>query len=333
LASVVLRFDLRNIPGGPTPTAELYRACLEQCEWGDSSGVDWVVISEHHGAADGFLPAPLTLAGAISARTKRILIVIAALLAPLNDPVRVAEELVVLDLLSSGRVSVVLGAGYRPEEFEMYGVDRSERGPLVEEFARALLDAWSGEPFSWRGRDVVVTPRPCTQPHPSVLIGGSSPAAARRAARLRLGFFPAVNDPALVDVYEHLSREIGFEGGFVRLPGGPGFVHVTRDPERDWNRLGPYVLHDAATYDSWQTPDVRSAVHVSSSSSLDAVKESGVYRIVTPEGCLELAEELGEAGSIQLHPLLSGMPPEMGWESLRLFQEEVLPHLKRRGGA
>ncbi|MGH9028639.1 MAG: LLM class flavin-dependent oxidoreductase [Acidimicrobiales bacterium] len=326
MARVVLRFDLRNRPGGPTPTDELYRSCLDQCEWGDRVGVDMVAISEHHGAEDGFLPAPLTLAGAIAGRTKRVLIAIAALLAPLNDPVRVAEQLVVLDLLSGGRVSVVLGAAYRPEEFEMYGADRSARGRLLEAFAEALLGAFGGEEFEWGGRRVRVTPQPLSKPHPSVLMGGSTPAAARRAARLRLGFFPAVNDPELGEAYLRHCKEAGFEG-FLTMPLGPGFVHVSTDPERDWGRLAPYVVHDATTYDSWQTPDVRSAVHVRSS-SLDEIKASGVYRVVTPEECLELARELGAAGSIQLHPLLAGMPPEMGWESLELFASKVLPLLR-----
>jgi alkanesulfonate monooxygenase SsuD/methylene tetrahydromethanopterin reductase-like flavin-dependent oxidoreductase (luciferase family) len=325
MTHVALRFDLRNRPGGSTPTAELYQACLEQCEWGDRIGADYVVISEHHGAEDGFLPAPLTLAGAIAGRTKRLPIVVAALLAPLNDPVRIAEQLVVLDLLSRGRVSVVLGAGYRPEEFDMYGAERAQRGRLTEEFARAVLDAWGGDSFTWRGRAVRVTPRP-TSARPMILIGGSSPAAARRAARLNLGFFPSVADSELVDIYRKECELVGFTTGFVLLPSGPGFVHVSSDPERDWDRLAPYLLHDAATYDSWQTPEVRSAVHVPSP-DLETIRKSGIYRIVTPDECVDLARQLGGSGSITLHPLLAGMPPEVGWESLDLFESQVLPRI------
>jgi hypothetical protein len=67
-------------------------------------------------------------------------------------------------------------------------------------------------------------------------------------------------------------------------------------------------------------------VHVTSH-DLEGIKESGVYRVVTPAECLALADELGPAGSILLHPLLSGMPPDMGWESLERFERDVLPHL------
>jgi hypothetical protein len=128
-------------------------------------------------------------------------------------------------------------------------------------------------------------------------------------------------------VYREACAEAGFGEGFVVLPSGPGFVHVSDDPERDWNRLAPYVLHDARTYDSWQTPDVRSVVHVKEA-DLEAIKASGVYRVVTPEECVVLADELGRSGSIVLHPLLGGMPPDLGAESLELFAAKVLPRLR-----
>jgi len=327
MVMIGLRYDLRHRPDGATPASALYRACVEQCAWGDAHGVDYAVISEHHGAEDGFLPAPLILAAAILGRTERLPVTVAALLLPLHDPVRVAEEMAVLDLLSGGRITLVIGAGYRPEEFEMAGVDRAARGRLVEEYVTVMRQAWTGEPFTWKGRTIVVTPQPATKPHPMLMLGGSSHAAARRAARLRLGLFPAIDDPELAEVYQQACAEVGFTEGFVSLPSGPGFVHVTDDPERDWNRLAPYVLHDARTYDSWQTPDVRSVVHVKGS-DLDAVKASGVYRVVTPDECVALAEELGARGSILLHPLLAGMPPELGAESLELFAAKVLPRLR-----
>jgi hypothetical protein len=159
------------------------------------------------------------------------------------------------------------------------------------------------------------------------LTGGSSVAAARRAARLRLGFFPPVADPDLAAVYEQECQAVGFTEGFVSLPSGPGFVHVSDDPDRDWERLAPYVLHDAGVYHSWQTPDIRSSVHVESP-DLDGIKASGVYRVVTSEECVALADEVGPMGAITLHPLLAGMPPELGWESLERFASEVLPRLR-----
>jgi hypothetical protein len=108
------------------------------------------------------------------------------------------------------------------------------------------------------------------------------------------------------------------------LPGGPGFVHVSEDPERDWARIGPHALYDAQSYAAWQTPDQRSQVHVVAR-TVDDVRRSGVYRVVTPEECVALAEEVG---TLVLHPLMGGMPPELGWASLELFATKVLPRLR-----
>jgi len=218
------------------------------------------VLSEHHGVEDGYLPAPLVLAAAIAGRTQKIRISIAAVLVPLHDPVRLAEQLAVLDLASGSRTSLIAGLGYRPEEFAMAGVERAQRGRLLEEYVGVMRQAWTGEPFTWRGRTIRVTPKPASPP--TVLVGGSTEKAARRAARLKSGFFPAIGDPRLAEVYRAECERLGFDGGFVHLPSGPGFVHVSDDPARDWARIAPHALYDAQTYASWQTPGQRSSVHV-----------------------------------------------------------------------
>src|SRR5262249_59159827 len=105
---------------------------------------------------EGSSAARVMMAAAVAGRRRRIGINIAAILVPLHDPVRLAEELAVLDLASGGRVSFVAGVGYRHEEFEMAGVDRKQRGKLLEEYVDVMRKAWAGEPFEWRGRTVQV---------------------------------------------------------------------------------------------------------------------------------------------------------------------------------
>ena len=291
------------------------------CEWADARGFDAVAISEHHGVADGYMSSPLTLVAAIAARTKRVRINVAAVLVPLHDPVRLAEQMATAAILADGRLSIVAGLGYRHEEFAMAGVDRTQRGKLFDEYVGVLQQALTGEPFTWRGRTVRVTPAPATPP--LVLVGGSTPKAAQRAARLGCGFFPAVRDPELERIYREACAAAGVTG-FVVMPGGPGFVHVTRDPDADWVRIAPFALHDARTYHEWQTPGQRSEVHVAALTE-DDVKQSAVYRVVTPQGCLAIAREHGR---VLLHPLMGGLDPELGWASLRLFAEAVLPELR-----
>ena len=175
---VGLRFDLRVPPFATTTHARQYAACLDMCAWADERGFDAIAISEHHGVDDGYMSSPVTLAAAIAGRTRRIPINIAAVLVPLHDPVRLAEQLAAAALVAEGRLSVVAGMGYRPEEFEMAGVDRTQRGRLFDEYVGVLQRAWTGEPFEWHGRTVRVTPRPETPP--LILVGGSTAKAARR---------------------------------------------------------------------------------------------------------------------------------------------------------
>lgn len=322
MTALAMRFDLRA-PHFGAPASELYAATLDMSAWAEEHGFDFVVLSEHHGSDDGYLPAPLPLAGAIVGRTSKIAVNVAALLVPLHDPVRLAEELAVLDLVSRGRVSIVAGAGYRPEEFEMAGLDRSKRGKLLEEHVQVMLKAWSGEPFEWQGRTIRVTPPPFTRPHPMVMIGGSTEVAARRAARLRLPLFPAVHDPQLVAWYDDECAKQGFDGGFAMLPSGPAFCFVTHDVDAAWERIGRHVLHEVQVYDAWQTEGQRSQVHVQAQ-SVDDVRASGLYQVVTPDEAVTLGRELG---TLVFHPLIGGLDPAVAWEMLDLLAAEVLPQL------
>src|SRR5262245_5994144 len=116
-----IRFDLRVPDFAATDHASQYAAALEMTSWAERHGFRFLALSEHHGTDDGYLSAPLTLAAAALARTERLKVNVAALLLPLHDPVRLAEQLAAIDLIAPGRLTLVAGAGYRAAEFEMAG--------------------------------------------------------------------------------------------------------------------------------------------------------------------------------------------------------------------
>src|ERR1700688_1051596 len=113
--------------------------------WGDAQGFDRVVISSHHGCDDNYGSAPLIEATAIALRTRSIRIQPVVTLT-LYDPLHVAEDVAVLDLLSGGRIDLVVAAGYRRSEFAMFGRSMSQRAALMEEGVVALRRAWTGTP-------------------------------------------------------------------------------------------------------------------------------------------------------------------------------------------
>src|SRR6185503_1850847 len=97
-----LRFDFRNPALADTATADRYAAALDMAQWADGLGATLITVSEHHGSPDGYLPSPIPMLSAMAARTKNVRFMIAALIAPFHDPLRLAEDLAVLDNLSNG---------------------------------------------------------------------------------------------------------------------------------------------------------------------------------------------------------------------------------------
>ncbi|ATW50815.1 LLM class flavin-dependent oxidoreductase [Streptomyces peucetius] len=323
MAFTVVRFNLVDPAATPETLAARYRAALEMAAYADERGVDTIQTEEHHGADNNWLPSPLAFAGAVLGATRRVAVTVSAIIGPLHDPLRLAEDLAVLDLIGKGRLVTVAGIGYRPEEYDQLGVEWGRRGALQDELLETLLAAWTGEPFTYRGRTVRVTPRPYTRPHPMLLVGGSSRAAARRAARLGLPFFPSAHLPELEAYYEERRAEYGTDGFCVMPAEKTPLLHLSDDPDRAWALYGEHFLHEARTYASWQSRDIRSAVR-SGAATVEELRSEGVYRIVTPDECVGLGAE-----SLVLHPLCGGMPLDEGRRSLQLLCEHVLPRLTR----
>lgn len=163
----VVRFNLVEPGATPASLSARYRAALEMAAYADDHGITTVQTEEHHGAANNWLPSPFAFAGAVFGATRKIAVTVSAIIGPLHDPLRLAEDIAVLDLLSGGRLVTVAGIGYRPEEYALFDVEWKRRGRLQDELLETLLKAWTGEEFEYRGRTVRVTPRPFTEPHPS----------------------------------------------------------------------------------------------------------------------------------------------------------------------
>ncbi|MHB9858783.1 LLM class flavin-dependent oxidoreductase [Streptomyces sp. YIM S03343] len=318
----VVRFNLVDPHATHATLRARYHAALEMARYADAHGITTVQTEEHHGVANGWLPSPFVFAGAVFGATQHVAVTVSAVIGPLHDPLRLAEDIAVLDLLSGGRLVTVAGIGYRPEEYAHFGVEWKRRGRLQDELLETVLKAWTGEPFEYRGRTVRVTPRPFSDPHPLLLVGGSSKAAARRAARLGLPFFPSAHLPELESYYKERLVEYGTEGWTMMPAAETPLLHIADDPDRAWDRYGEHFLHEARTYASWQSGDIRSAVR-SGAATVDELRAEGVYRILTPEACVALGLD-----NHVLHPLAGGMPVEEGWRSLRLFAEQVIPALQ-----
>lgn len=320
--TTALRINMTGLQPDACDEAKRYRAALDMAAYVDQHGFDIVNMEEHHCAENGWLPSPLTMAAAVAARTERVRITITALLVTLYDPVRLAEDLAVIDLISNGRLSFVAGSGYRPEEYHAMDKDWAARGRLMDEVIDTLLKAWGGEPFAYKGKTIRVTPVPQSKPHPFFFIGGMSPVAARRAARFGLPFYPPIEDPKLLEIYYSELQKHGKKGFAYTPKDGNSMLFVAEDPQQAWEELGPCFLREMQEYSSWKVDGVPRPSE-DDVKTVDDVRQSGRFNILTPAAARDLLAS-GKAGNAVLHPLAGGVPIDAAWTSLRLFVEQVL---------
>jgi alkanesulfonate monooxygenase SsuD/methylene tetrahydromethanopterin reductase-like flavin-dependent oxidoreductase (luciferase family) len=318
-----MRFDMRAPDFGGS-TTDLYKAAIEMAAWAETRGCLAAVISEHHSSPDGYLPSPMVLASAMAARTETMFISLAAALLAFYDPIRLAEDMNVLDIISNGRVSYVLGLGYRPEEFEMYGIDWKQRGRIAEEKLQLLLKAKTGEAFEHEGRRIHVTPPPLTPGGPAVMWGGGSIAAAKRAGRYGLGFMAQSDKPGMLEAYEASCREHGFEPGMTQLPpkDTATTMFVADDVDKAWDDIGEYILHDVKMYGDWNPGDETTA-SISHAQTVDELRAtSPAHKIYSTDEAVEMVRG---GGMLMLMPLCGGIPPELAWPYLEHVANVVLP--------
>ncbi len=315
-----LRFDFRNPEFAGMPMADRYAAALEMAEWADRLGAVSLTVSEHHGSPDGYLPSPLPMVAAMAARTTNVRLMVAAIIAPFYDPLRLAEDLIVLDHLSKGRVDVIVAGGYVGGEFDMFGVPIGERAKRVTETVSTLRAAFAGDPFEFRGRTVQVTPAPYREGGPGVLLGGSSDAAARRAARIADGFIPSI--PDVWDAYRDECLKLGKPDPGPSMIPPAHTVALALDVEAGWREFGPYFLHESNAYGKW-IAESGTAGPYKEVRDIGGLRAMGEYSVVTPE---QMVADLKAApfAFAMLHPMCGGTPPDLAWSSLKLFEADVL---------
>ena len=247
-----------QVPAGSARTfTQEYRDYLDLVRRVEEVGLDSAWVSEHHFAADGYLPSLLPLLAAFAAVTERIELGTGVVLAPFHDPIRLAEDFAVVDLLSGGRTICGLGIGWREDEFRAFDIDVATRTRRLKEMTEILRLAWAEGRFTYNGKhysyeDVTVTPKP-ERPLP-ILIGGFVDDAIRRAGRIGDGYLSSRADPKRVaESFEMAAAERAKAG----LDGPPivGLLQnafVTDDPERDWPVVRDGIGHQLGVYVGWR---------------------------------------------------------------------------------
>ena len=333
-------YSLQSPPFSSRSHRELYAEMLDEISAADQMGFDSAWLTEHHFLKDGYCPSLLVTAAAIAAKTKRIRIGTGVLLMPLHDPVRVAEDAAVVDLISGGRLILGIGLGYRPEEFGGFGRSVRERKGRMEESIEILNKSWLDEPFNFNGKyykleNVNVTPKPVQRPIP-IWIGAFTEPAIRRAARIgaplyvpAIGIIPIVK--YLFDMHSSLLKEYGrnpdeFEKPLVRE------VYISdQKSDKIWEKIKENVTYTAKGYASWGSMVDREGNLLSDPDDpilYDIAREQSI--IGTPEECVEAIIRYKE--ELPVNDLICrfkfpGISHEEAMRSMKLFTEKVLPEV------
>jgi alkanesulfonate monooxygenase SsuD/methylene tetrahydromethanopterin reductase-like flavin-dependent oxidoreductase (luciferase family) len=323
---LVLINDMRA-PDWGTKREDLFDAALDIAEWADRLGFDVLGFGEHHNSDDGYNPSPLILASAMAARTKQIRLRSAILLASCYDPVRLAEDISVLQILSHGRYELGLGFGYRRVEFAMYGHTFEGRFDHTMKVLEVLKTAWSGEAFEYLGRPCQIKPLP--DKAVPVMLGGVAPKVARAAAAHADGFLVPLFSNGAWKPYRDECLRLGHRDPGEYPKQGPAFLWVSENPDRDREWLTPHIIHVLKSYSSWAQAEGTVSPYSVEDLSPETIWKNPAYQVLTPEQTLGLVNDLGDNSSLYLAPLFAGIDPDKGWEMLKLFERNVLPHIPR----
>ena len=233
-----------------------------------------------------------------------------------------------VDIISQGRVIPILSAGYREEEFNAVGKTLADRRDYMENIGPFLNKAWSGETFEFQGRTITITPQPHSQPRPPILMGGSSRAAARRAAAHADFFIPT--SPRIFDMYREELAKLG-KPDPGPMPEAPSTVSfLSENPDEYWDAIAPHVLHEMNAYAAWAEKAGTDSPYRFYAST-DELRESGAYKVMRPGEMIDAAAEMPENQPLMFHPLCGGIHPDLAWSSLNLWADKVLPALKESG--
>jgi alkanesulfonate monooxygenase SsuD/methylene tetrahydromethanopterin reductase-like flavin-dependent oxidoreductase (luciferase family) len=339
---IVWTSGIRTLPGGGQQLAELYRAHLEEAVLAEELRFDCVWVSEHHFSPDCWNPSPFTFLAAVAARTRCVRLGTYVLLLPLHNPLRIAEDVAVLDNISEGRVDLGVGVGSSPAEFRTFGVPIEGRLGRTFEALRIIERCFTGEKFSHRGKyydfpDVEMTTIPVQRPGPPILVAAMGEQSVRWTARR--GYHMAAGAGRGHDLYLAALREHGHDPATKQIASVPIRVHVAESRERAWDEVEAGLHQVLYFYRTHGNPAAGSR----GAEPLGALPPLGEFRHVegighggqpfavgTPDEVLRM---LGDYRGRQLtHLSLNlhqpGQDSASVRRSMRLFAEHVMPALK-----
>jgi len=344
------QFELVRWHQDVTPEDSIRRS-MEKIELGDEIGMDEIWLAEHHFSRHGLVSGIFSLLGNVAARTKNARIGTAIVVLPFRNPIQVAEEAATVDILSGGRLTLGVGAGYQRMEFEAYGLDIGEARAKFREYLAVIEQAWKPEPLTFKGEfidvhDVNVLPKPHQEGGIPIHIAVStSPESVDFAASQNMPIIvggPTASMgqvPEVLRLWHERMEHYGNPHEHIDLAVAVNvYVAPTQEQaesdiagledviEEDFARVGNPRTADGKTpddYKHWEHRDRDRSV------ASQRAKDAGIMPLIgTPEVVIERIETLRSLGinSIRCAFGAAGLDQGKMLDSMRMFREEVMPH-------
>ena len=334
----------------PATSVLSYRQGIEECVLAEESGFEWISLSEHHYSGRIATGNPAVMAAAVAERCKKVKIAILGQLLPLNNPVRVAEELGMLDNMTDGRLIIGFLRG-TPNEDQVYTINPSEgRGRLLEGMDLVLKALTEPEPFSWEGkyykfRTISVWPHPVQQPMPPVIVATRSDDCIKYAAVHKLGlgvsFVPVEQTAKITERYLAWCHDAGWEPNSEQIVyRGSIFLAETDQKAQEWyenlrrpNRgmnMGSSVTTAVQAARSGEEFDLRQVVAGSPTGDVVGLA-SRLSFMGGPDTVVRQLKTFHDqcgVGVVDLFFQQPGLPHDEVMREIDLFGREVLPRIK-----
>ena len=335
---------------------DIIRGELEQIVWSEELGFDEIWLTEHHFINYGLSVDPATLAAAAASRTQRIRIGLAAAILPFHHPVRLAEQMALVDIISNGRLDVGVGRGNRPMEFRGYRVPQEESRDRFDEAVEIMRRAWTEERFSYDGRffkvpEMSVIPKPVQRPHPPlyqvcVTKDGIENTALRGWPMLNSVLFGPVdqliaNRDIYVDTLKKAGRGADEVKSLLARWGVSRQIYVAETDARALAEAKDAELWYQESFRNFVVPDRLEEAHPSLQPAFRAMAER--LSKITWEGLvaetlafgspdtvarhIEVMRDMG-VGQVMCWMNFGGLAPDKVRRSMELFAREVMPRFR-----
>jgi probable F420-dependent oxidoreductase len=317
----------------PIEGGHYYTEALEEVVYGEELGFDSVWMEEHHAVADHYWPSPIVALAGFATRTSTVTLGTDVLVAPFYHPVRLAEEIALLDVMSGGRVVVGTAIGYKPDEFALYGTELDKRGARFEEQLAIMKGLWTQDTFAFSGvyyqLEGTLEPKPITKPRPPIWIGGWGDITLRRAATLADNWIPGptADLSRLLEGKQRFlaeRRAAGLTAPISEWPLTRDVIIADTDREaRDLAEQHIMVSYRNEYAGGWKHPFIDASV----ATDLDTIKQNR-FLIGGPERVIEdLRPFVERYGTTHLicRLFFPGLPHHHIMRALELIAREVRP--------